>query len=219
MNQEYKDYLEQLIIDGPPWEKRESAGFLQTLKMTIVEFFRNPARVYAVMRRSGDMGSALQYAVLLQIMATVISLAIGAAMTGNTQIIPPWMNDFLGGGYDWGTIFLISMPVMVILEQYFKAFFLNLALGMLGQARYPFDTVFRITAYANGTAALWMILPGIGGLIYIGYSFYLMLIGFKTIYGLSSGQFLGSIVLATFLGFLSMMLVSLMVTFFLPAAV
>ncbi|MCF7840801.1 MAG: hypothetical protein K9N22_08495 [Candidatus Marinimicrobia bacterium] len=219
MNQEYNEYLEQLIIDGPPWEKRETVGFFQTLKITIIEFFRNPARVFAVMRRSGDMSSALQYAVFLQIMATVISLAISAAISGNTQLIPPWMNDLLGGGYDWGTIFLISMPVMVILEQYFKAFFLNLALGMLGQAHYPFDTVFRITAYSNGTAAPWMILPSIGGFIYIGYSFYLMLVGFRTIYGLRGGQFFLAIVLATFLGFLSLLLISVVLAFFIPAPV
>lgn len=219
MNQEYNDFLEQLIIDGPPWEKRESAGFFQTLKITLIEFFRNPARVFAVMRRSGDMGSALQYTVFLQIMATVISLAISSLITGNTQLIPPWMNEVLGGGYDWGTIFLISMPVMVILGQYFKSFFLNVALGMLGQAHYPFDTVFRITAYSNGTAAPWMILPGIGGLIYIAYNFYLMLVGFRTIYGLRGGQFFLAVVLAIFLGFLSLLLISIIIAFLIPTAV
>lgn len=219
MNQEYNDFLEQLIIDGPPWEKRETAGFFRTIKITIIEFFRDPARVFAVMRRVGDKGSALQYTVFLQIMATVVSLAISSLITGNTQLIPPWMNELLGGGYDWGTIFLISMPVMVIIEQYLKSFFLNVALGMLGQAHYPFDTVFRITAYSNGTAAPWMILPGVGGFIYLGYSLYLMLVGFRTIYGLRGGQFFLSIVLATFLGFLSLLLLSVLIAFFIPATV
>lgn len=212
MNQEFEAYREELIIDGPPWEKRDVAGFFKTLLLTISAMIRNPVQVFAVMRRTGEMNSALQYSVLLQVLGTVFSLAISTIVTGRSEIIPAWMVDVLGSEYDWGTIFIVSLPFMAILEQYFKPLFLNLALGMVGQTNATYSTVFRITAYSNGTAAVWMLIPGIGGLIYIGYNFFLMLAGFRTIYAMRNGQFLGAILLAAFLGFLSLMAFSLVIT-------
>jgi len=101
---------------------------------------------------------------------------------------------------------------MAILEQFFKPLFLNLAFGMIGQSQTSYSTIFRITAYANGTAAVWMLIPGIGGLVYIGFNFYLMLVGFRTIYSTRNGQFLGAIILAVFLGFISLIALSLVST-------
>jgi len=212
LNQEFENYREEMIIDGPPWEKRDVAGFFGTLWLTITAMIRNPIQVFAVMRRTGEMNSALQYSVLLQVLGTVISLAISMLVTGRSEIIPVWMYEFLGSDYNWGTIFIMSLPLMAILEQFFKPLFLNLAFGMIGQSQTSYSTIFRITAYANGTAAAWMLIPGIGGLVYIGFNFYLMLVGFRTIYSTRNGQFLGAIILAVFLGFISLIALSLVST-------
>lgn len=216
MNQEFEAKREELIIDGPPWDKRDSAGFFKTLFLTITAMIRNPIQVFAVMRRSGEMNSALQYSVLLQIVGTVLSLSLSTLLTGRTDIVPEWMYEVLGDGYNWSTIFLVSMPFMAIVEQFAKALFLNIAFGMVGQNQSTYSTVFRITAYSNGTASVWMLVPGLGGLIYIGFNFYLMLVGVKTIYGMRTGQFIGAVILSLFMGLLSLIVLSFVLTLFFP---
>ena len=208
MNTDQPNFHESLIIDGPPWEKRETAGFFLTLVLTIRMFIQRPAEVFALMRRRGQIAGPLQYSVFMQIISFVLSLLITGLFTGRIQVLPPEMLDMLGEGYNWNQIILISMPLAVIIQQFASAFFMHLALGMLGHGLYPYSTVFRIIAYANGTASVWMLLPGVGGLIYMAFGVYLLVNGFRTIYGLTTGRFIGVFILANLLGIFGLFLIS-----------
>lgn len=188
-----------LLIDGPPWEKKHELGFFVAFIETIKSFLIRPAVTFSVMRRQAGLGDALVYTVALQVFTFLWAMAVGVLDPGS--LFPPEFIEMFDLPANISQVMIIAYPVSVILLQFGSAVALHFTLQWRGLQTYDFSLVFRIIAYAVGTAAVLSLLPVLGGLIQIWLTIYLVYIGLRTIYAMEPGSFLITAVLGLFLFF------------------
>ncbi|MCF7807615.1 MAG: hypothetical protein K9M49_07855 [Candidatus Marinimicrobia bacterium] len=188
--------LPELIIDGPPWEKRHEIGFFLGFIETIKAFLMYPAKTFSVMRRASGISDALTYTVALQVFAFLWAFALGGADPAMLLPQDPELVEMLDLPANFPRLMVIIYPLSIILLEFITAFSFHLALKWRKLQLYNFQILFRIFAYASGTASLLMLIPGIGGLISFLLTIYITYVGLRTIYGLDLLAFVLSALLA-----------------------
>ena len=189
--------LEAILADGPPWEHRHRIGTFFGLAATIKYLLTKPTDTLTLMHRRGRVGEALLFTALLQLFVLVVNVAL--ARISGESLLPPEIIQMLGGD-----AFLRWLPWILVggifLSLLVKATTIFIALRLMGEMRYPWSTAFRLVAYTDGVASLLGLVPLVGGLAQMVVGFYLLLIGMRLIYGLSSRGVLGALLLAFALG-------------------
>jgi len=176
---------------GPPWERdRPSASsFIATVK----ELFGSGTLFFDDMRREGGLGAPIGYALTGGMIGgmgglvfqTILQMLLGAGM-GN-----PFAAQMAGGaagavvGLACGAVIL---PIALIIGMFFSAGLYHLMLMMLGGARFPFETTFRVVAYCQGTTGLLSFIPFCGGLINAIVSIVYTIIGLSRAHEISGGK-------------------------------
>lgn len=189
MEEPEQPQLSPLIIDGPPWEKKHEIGFFLAFIETIKAFLFRPANTFSVMRRAAGIGDALVYTVGIQVftflwMFVVTDLSPESLLPQNPEI-----RDMLQLPDNFSQIMVLIYPLSVILLQFISAFAVHLAMKWRDLQTYDFSLIFRIFAYASGTASILLLIPAIGGLLSLVMTIYLAYVGLRTIYALQFGPF------------------------------
>ena len=198
MEQPEKPELLSLIIDGPPWEKKHELGFFVAFIETIKAFLLRPAATFSVMRRSAGISDALVYTVAIQVFTFLWTFAI--AEPNPEMFLPenPELRELLDLPENFSQIMILAYPISVILLQFVSALGFHLSLKWRGLQTYDFTLVFRMFAYASGTASLLILLPIIGGMFSLGMTIYLGYMGLRTIYAMDAGSFAITAIMALF---------------------
>ena len=173
MEQPEKPELSPLIIDGPPWEKKHEIGFFVAFVETIKAFLLRPANTFSVMRRKAGIGDALVYTVAIQVFTFLWMFAITDSSPEMLLPQSPELREMLDLPDNISQIMILLYPLSVILLQFVSAFSVHMALKWRNLQSYDFPLVFRIFAYASGTAAMLMLVPAIGGLLSLMTTIYL----------------------------------------------
>jgi len=196
MEQPEQPQLPPLIIDGPPWEKKHEIGFFVAFVETIKSFLLHPAKTFSVMRRVSGIADALVYTLAIQVFTFLWTFAMGGA--DPSMLLPqnPELLDLLQLPDNISQIMILIYPLSVILLQFISAYGFHIAMSWRNQQLYDFSLVFRIFAYATGTAAILLIIPLVGGLVSLMISIYLVFVALRTIYGLNLISFLTTSLLA-----------------------
>ena len=186
------------IIDGPPWEKKHELGFFVAFIETIKAFLLRPAATFSVMRRQAGISDALVYTVAIQVFTFLWTFAL--AEPNPDMFLPqnPELRDMLELPENFSQIMIIAYPISVILLQFISALGVHLALKWRGLQTYDFTLIFRMFAYATGTASLLMLVPAIGGMLSLGMTIYLGYVGLRTIYAMDGVSFLITVLMAIF---------------------
>lgn len=141
---------------GPPWENGASFdSFLATARGALM----NPAEFFSTMRRQGGLGSPLLYAVI-GISAGMIISTVYQTFLGSLGVpgIPVEAKEAIAGLI--GVIVLICIaPVIALVSLFIATGIYHLLLMLLGGARQPFETTFRVVCYASGSTSLINIVP------------------------------------------------------------
>lgn len=196
MSVEEQPELTPLIIDGPPWEKKHELGFFVAFIETIKSFLMRPASTFSVMRRKAGIGDALVYAVAIQVFTFLWTFALS---NGNPEMFlpqSPELREMLDLPENIGQIMVLMYPFSVILLQFISAFAVHLSLKWRGIQSYDFSLVFRIFAYASGTASILLLIPIMGGLFSLVMTVYLVYVGLRTIYAIDAGSFVITAIIA-----------------------
>ena len=199
MEQPEKPELLPFIIDGPPWEKKHDLGFFVAFIETIKAFLLRPAATFSVMRRQAGIGDALVFTVAIQVFTFLWTFAITEPNPDMFLPQNPELRDMLDLPENFSQIMVLAYPISVILLQFVSAFAVHLALKWRGLQTYDFTLIFRIFAYASGTASLLLLIPILGGMFSLGMTIYLGYVGLRTIYALDTGSFLITAIMAIFL--------------------
>ena len=188
--------LPPLIIDGPPWEKRHEIGFFLAFVETIKAFLLHPAKTFSVMRRVARIGDALLYTVALQVFSFLWSFALGGADPQSLLPQDPEIVELLQLPPNFARLMILIYPFSVIMLGFISAFSFHVALKWRKEQLYNFQLVFRIFAYASGTASILMLIPGIGGLLSILLTIWITYMGIRTMYGTDAFSFTVTSILA-----------------------
>lgn len=196
MEQQDRPDLPPLLIDGPPWEKKHEIGFFVGFVETIKAFLFHPGRAFSVMRRNSGISDALVYTVALQVFSFLWSFAIGGANPESLLPRDPEIVALLDLPETFPRLMVIIYPFSVILLGFISAYSFHLGLKWRKEQSYDFQLVFRIFAYASGTASILILIPGIGGLLSLFLTVWIAYMGIRTMYGLDALSFTITSILA-----------------------
>lgn len=167
--------------DGPPWE-RDGASFGSFFE-TAKEAFTATPLLFSEMRREGGLGAPLFYGLaggtagalvglLMQTGMQFLIMAIGGA---NGMGAGPGAAAPVFGAAFTLVFGVIVIPIGMLLNMFIFSGLFHLMLMMLGAARYPFETTFRVVAYSLGSSSLLGLIPicgqvisGIVNLVFVG---------------------------------------------------
>lgn len=188
-----------LIIDGPPWEKKHELGFFLGFLETIKAFLFRPAQTFSVMRRSAGIGDALTYTVALQVFTFIWSFSLAGADPEMLLPKDPEIISLLNLPDNFFRNLVFLFPVSVILIQFISAYAFHVAMKWRQLQVYDFKLIFRIFAYASGTASVLLLIPIVGGLVSMALTIYIAYNGLKIIYGMDVASITISSLLALLL--------------------
>ena len=151
---------------GLPWDNRQSRGFLPAFFDTMVMVLTKPAEAFTVMRREGGFGEPLiygliggcfGYAVYLMFMLLMPSLAV-LGDRGNA------LGGMLGAGFGF-IVAIVLVPVFITILLFVGALIVHVCLMIVGGAKQPYETTFRVLCFTVGSTYPLIIVPLCGGLV------------------------------------------------------
>jgi hypothetical protein len=151
---------------GLPWENRQQRGFLPAFFDTLVLVLSKPADAFTVMKREGGFGDPLIYGLIGGCFGYVIYLLFillmpSLAMFGDRNNT---LTGFIGVGFGL-VVCIILVPLFVALILFIGAAILHVCLMIVGGAKQPFETTFRVLCFALGSTYPLIIVPFCGGVI------------------------------------------------------
>jgi hypothetical protein len=151
---------------GLPWDQRQQKGFFSAFIETLQMVLTRPAEAFTVMKQEGGFGEPLLYA--------VIGGSVGAIVSFLYSIFLHSFGMFAGqrnalgamAGMGIGSVaFIIFIPLAIVIGLFIGTAIIHLCLMIVGGANQPFETTFRVLAFAHGSTGVLQLIPICGGLI------------------------------------------------------
>jgi hypothetical protein len=151
---------------GLPWEHREQLGIFKAYFDTVSMVLTKPGEAFAMMKTEGDMMGPMLFALIGGSAGMIVSFllqialqSIGVMGSGQNAIA----NVFgMGIGI---LLFIVLVPVMMIAGMFLGSGILHLCLMIVGGAKKPFETTFRVVCFSSGSTYLLSMIPFCGGMI------------------------------------------------------
>lgn len=151
---------------GLPWDERSSRGFLNAFVETMKLVLTQPAAAFAAMRREGGFGEPLIYSVTGGSVGLLFYFAYQFFLTslGTIGHRGNPLTHMVGTGI--GAVFMIiCIPLFIVLGAFIGSAILHVCLMIVGGAKRPFETTFRVVCFTGGSVGPIMVVPFCGGLI------------------------------------------------------
>ena len=181
---------------GLPWDDRQQRGILRAFFDTLIMVLTKPAEAFAVMKREGGLGEPLIYAIIGGSVGGVIyflyNFLLGSAHLLGSHENP--MMQMMGGGVR-PLFFIILVPLFVTIGAFVSSGIFHLCLMIVGGAKQPFETTFRVVCFAGGSANPLLVIPICGGLIAGIWKIVLYCIGFAHAHETDTGRAVLAVVL------------------------
>ncbi len=172
---------------GPAWEHRDGAFDLNALIETVTSVLFRPTQTFETMRRNGGLEGPLLFALIPGVVAVIIETLIGLVVGPKLQEalratmgndMPAWMQDVASMGGPGGEVAgLVVGVVRLVIGLFVLAALFHVCLLLVGGARQPFETTFRIVCYTSGAFALVGVIPVCGGLVALVWASIVWIIG------------------------------------------
>ena len=174
---------------GLPWDDRQQRGILRAFFDTLVMVLTKPAEAFTAMKREGGFGEPLIYAIIGGSVGGVIyflyNFLLGSAHMLGSHENP--MMQMMGGGIR-PLFFIILVPLFVTIATFVGSGIFHLCLMIVGGAKQPFETTFRVVCFAGGSANPLLVIPICGGLIGGIWKIVLYCIGFARAHETDTGR-------------------------------
>jgi len=163
-----------------PWEDIHNLGFFKGLTQTIGQSLSAPARFFATMPLKGGLLNPLLYAIMLQSVGNMLGYL-------GSFVVP---NPFLAQAKLSATVSVtlaLLIPPLAFLWVVMWSLLLHSSLFLVAGSSKDFEATLRLVCYCSA-ADLLNAIPVAGGLIALAWKLYMLTVGVRTIYGLSSGR-------------------------------
>jgi hypothetical protein len=151
---------------GLPWENRQARGFFPSFFETMIMILTKPAEAFVLMRREGGFGDPLMYGLIGGCFGYVVYLLFlmlmpSLAMMGDRNNV---LAGVIGAGF--GMAFsILFVPIFITIGLFIGAGVLHVCLMIVGGAKQPYETTFRVLCYSIGSTYPLVIVPVCGGFI------------------------------------------------------
>ena len=181
---------------GLPWDDRQQRGILRAFFDTLIMVLTKPAEAFTIMKREGGLGEPLVYAIIGGSLGGVIyflyNFLLGSAHLLGSHENP--MLQMMGGG-SRPLFFIILVPLFVTIGAFISSGIFHLCLMIVGGAKQPFETTFRVVCFAGGSANPLLVIPICGGLIAGIWKIVIYCIGFARAHETDTGRAVLAVVL------------------------
>jgi hypothetical protein len=181
---------------GPAWERRQELGLVTAAWETIKAVITQPSETFSTMRRVGGLGNPLTFYLLVgsagSIFTQICIYLITA--TGAVESTNPMMQ---GQPTTVGQLLLqiLLVPLYIVLGAFIHSAITHVSLMILGGAKQPYETTFRVLSYGNGGVAALFFIPVCGWVIGAIWGIVVNCIGLARAHEINTGR----AVLAVFL--------------------
>ncbi|MBX3413079.1 MAG: YIP1 family protein [Pirellulales bacterium] len=169
------------IRSGPPWEQTERplvGRYVETVTLA----YTNTMVLFADMRREGGFGAPLLFAmiggVIGGVIGTIPQIFLQLVMTGAQagQADAQAVGLMAGMGVGMALAMMVFIPIGVVIATFLWSGIYHLMLLLLGAANFPYETTFRVIAYAGGASSLLLAIPFCGQYVsgIVGIVFYII---------------------------------------------
>ena len=151
---------------GLPWEHRAGRGFLNPFIETMKMVLTKPALAFTTMKREGGLVEPLIYAVIGGSVGFIAYLFFSLVMNsiGMTADRSNPLGGMVAGGIGI-VFFMILAPVFITIGLFVASGILHICLMIVGGAKQPFETTFRVICFAVGSTNPIAIVPICGGFV------------------------------------------------------
>ena len=173
---------------GLPWEHRSQLGFFKAYFDTVVIVLTKPGEAFALMKKEGDLMGPLLFALIGGSAGMIVSILFQIAFSafGIMQDQNALANIF---GMGMGLVFfIILVPALVGMGMFVASGVLHLCLMIVGGAKKPFETTFRVVCFSSGSTYLLSIIPFCGGMITGVWNIVLEIIGLARSHEIDTGK-------------------------------
>lgn len=160
---------------GLPWEHRQELGFLKAFFDTVGVVLTKPNEAFGMMKAEGGLMEPLLFALIGGSAGMIVSflMQIGLQSVG---FMADRNSAILGMGM--GIVFgVILTPVIIVCIMFIGSGILHLCLMIVGGAKKPFETTFRVVCFSSGSTYLLAMVPVCGGMIAMLYNLVLECMG------------------------------------------
>jgi hypothetical protein len=174
---------------GLPWEHREQLGFLKAYFDTVILVLTKPAEAFVMMKKEGDLMGPMLFALIGGCAGVIVSVLLNIALQS-----VGFMADRQAGAFGMGIVgiwavgYILLSPVLVIVFMFIASGILHLCLMIVGGARKPFETTFRVVCFSSGSTSLLSMIPFCGGLISGVWNIVLEIIGVARAHEIDTGK-------------------------------
>src|SRR5881398_2817542 len=151
---------------GLPWERREERGLVNAFIETLVMVLTKPGESFAAMKREGGLGEPLIYALIGGCVGGIVSFLFSLGFRSIGLFAD--RNNSLAAmtGMGIGSVaMIILLPLFIVIGLFIGSGIVHLCLMIVGGAKQPFETTFRVIAFSQGSAGPLQMIPLCGGLI------------------------------------------------------
>lgn len=182
----------------PAWERRKEVGLFSALFESIKQVLTLPSNTFATMPKTGGLAGPLLYNVILSTIGAFFAFGYQMIM----MIVNPESMEQEFAGFSMGIALVIGffallflLPIFLIIGSFIGAAVLHFCLWIVGGARHPFETTFRVLCYAQGSTSILQVIPLCGGVVAGIWSLVATTIGLSKAHETSIGKALLAIIL------------------------
>jgi hypothetical protein len=174
---------------GLPWDERQSRGLFNAFFETLTMVLGKPGVAFTAMKREGGFGDPLIYAVIGGSFGAIVYIiynfffsSLGTFLDRDNPLL-----HMIGTGV--GSIFaIIFIPLFIVLGTFIGAAIFHLCLMIVGGAKQPFETTFRVVCFSGGSINPLLVVPLCGGFIVGIWKIVLYCIGFARAHETDTGR-------------------------------
>jgi hypothetical protein len=155
---------------GPPWEERETIGWAKSAWQTIVGVLTRPSETFAKMRVDGGITAPFLFQLLVGgscVAVRVIYFAIAERLGYSMKSFMPGQQFLVSevGGW-WVVLFqIVGAFLGTAAFSFVYAGVFHLCLMLVGGARRPYETTYRVICYGGAAVASLNLIPILGTLV------------------------------------------------------
>jgi hypothetical protein len=174
---------------GLPWEHRNQLGILKAFFDTVSMVLTRPFEAFALMKTEGDLMGPLLFALIGGCAGMIVSSLLQIALHSIGFMADRQLAMFgLGLVGVWAVISIVFIPVMVIFGVFLCSGIWHLCLMMVGGAKKPFETTFRVVCFSSGSTLLFYMIPCCGSVIACLWNIVLECIGLARAHETDTGK-------------------------------
>jgi hypothetical protein len=174
---------------GLPWERREQLGIFKAYFDTVSMVLTKPGEAFALMKTEGDLMGPMLFALIGGCAGMLVSFLFQIVLH-SIGFMANRQSSMFGMGIvgAWAVGYVLLIPVMVIVGMFLVSGILHLCLMIVGGARKPFETTFRVVCFSSGSTYLFCMIPICGGFIAGVWNIVLWCIGLARAHEIDTGK-------------------------------